>query len=101
LTTIDEEGTNGRNVPSRARLLFVLGFFTITIGLVLVLIATALSGGTSLSFGGFIIIGPFPIVFGSGPNASLLILLGVIITVLSVITFLIMRRRVRRQEPEP
>jgi uncharacterized membrane protein len=63
------------------------------LGLILVAIATALSQGGSTSFGGIIFIGPLPIVFGAGPGAQWLILFAIILTVLSVITFLALRRK--------
>jgi uncharacterized membrane protein len=91
-----ESSRNDRNTSHKAWLLFVLGFFTVFVGLVLLIIAAVLSDGNSVSFGGFIIIGPLPIVFGAGPEAPWLILLTAIITALSVITFLILRRGARR-----
>ena len=41
-------------------------------------------------------IGPIPIVFGAGPDAGWLIAISVILTVISVVLFLVMNRRVRR-----
>jgi uncharacterized membrane protein len=63
------------------------------VGLMLVAIAVIVSQGGSTSFGGIILIGPVPIVFGAGPGAQWLILFAIILTVLSVIMFLILRRR--------
>jgi uncharacterized membrane protein len=55
-----------------------------------------LSGGGSASFGGFILIGPIPIIFGAGPEATWLALFAMILGVISIVVFLIMRRKVER-----
>lgn len=73
--------------------LFVLGFSTMLVGLILVTIAATISQGGSTGFGGIIFIGPIPIAFGAGPGAQWLILLAVVLAVLTVIMFLILRRR--------
>jgi uncharacterized membrane protein len=81
------------DIPPKFLTLLILGFSVMILGLVLVAIATVLSQGGSTSFGGIIFIGPLPIVFGAGPRAQWLILFAVILTVLSVITFLALRRK--------
>ena len=73
----------------------ILGFALVFAGIIIVLVAAVLSGSGSASFGGVIFIGPFPIVIGAGPEASLMVLFGIILAVLSVIVFLVMRRRIR------
>ena len=77
-------------------LFLILGFILVFAGVIIVLVAAALSGGGSASFGGVIFIGPFPIVIGAGPEASLMVLFGIILAVLSVIVFLVMRGRIGR-----
>ena len=67
--------------------LFILGFSTMFVGLILVTIATIVSQRGSTTFGGIIFIGPIPIVFGFGPGAQWLILLAIFLAVLSVIMF--------------
>ena len=47
--------------------------------------------------GGIILIGPIPIIFGSGPNASWLIAISLILTIASIALFLIMNRPYRRK----
>ena len=47
------------------------------LGFALIILGSAIQGGASA--GGVIFIGPFPIVFGSGPNGSTLALLSVVI----------------------
>ena len=76
-------------------LFLILGFALVFAGITIVLVAAVLSGSGSASFGGVIFIGPFPIAFGVGPEASLMVLFGIILTVLSVIAFIFLRRRIR------
>jgi uncharacterized membrane protein len=73
--------------------LFILGFSIMFLGLILVAVASIVSQGGSTSFGGIIFVGPIPIVFGSGPGTQWLILIAIILAVLSVLMFLISRRR--------
>jgi uncharacterized membrane protein len=81
------------NSPRKLLALFILGFSTTLVGLILVTIATTVSQGGSTSSGGIIFIGPIPIVFGIGPGAQWLILFAIVLAVLTVIMFLILRRR--------
>jgi uncharacterized membrane protein len=81
------------NWPRKLLALFILGFSTTLVGLVLVTVAATTSQGGSTSSGGIIFIGPIPIVFGAGPGAQWLILIAIALAVLSVIMFLILRRR--------
>ena len=64
----------------------------VLIGIV-VLAVVSFVFSSSTSVGGVIFIGPFPIVFGAGPNAVWLIIIGIILAVLSIVMFLIMNRR--------
>jgi uncharacterized membrane protein len=73
--------------------LFVLGFFIVIAGIVVVMIAAVLSSSGSTSFGGIIFIGPIPIIIGTGPSAQWLILFAIILAVLSIVMLLIMRKR--------
>jgi uncharacterized membrane protein len=57
--------------------LLVAGLLIFLLGLGLLLVGTL--GQGSVSAGGVIFIGPFPIVFGSGPGGSTLALLSVMI----------------------
>ncbi len=85
-----------------ARLL-LLGVAIIFVGFA-VLLAGALSGPSAAgSSGGFILIGPIPIVFGSGPNSGMLAAVGVAITVVMVALYLVsffLWRAERRRETE-
>lgn len=93
--------TQGRNIEdvnhasSKFRqflILLIIGFFIIFTGIITTIIAVLLSGG-SVDFCALIFIGPFPIVVGAGPEATWMILFAIILAVLSIITFLILRRK--------
>ena len=87
-----ETGDEGISVSSRLFGFLILGIALVFVGIV-VLVVVSLVLGSSGSVGVVIFIGPFPIVFGSGPNADWLILIGLILAVLSVVFFLVMKRR--------
>lgn len=76
-------------------LLFIIGFFLIFVGIIILMVAAVLSDG-SANFGAFIFIGPFPIVVGAGPEAPLMVLFVIILAVLSIIMFLVLRRERKR-----
>jgi uncharacterized membrane protein len=88
-----ENGDEGVTVSNRLLMLLTIGFVLILVGVAVMLVATVL-GGASASFGGVIFIGPFPIVIGAGPDAVWLVSIGIILAVLSVIVFMITRRRI-------
>jgi uncharacterized membrane protein len=89
--------TEGIAVSSRLFGLVVLGISLVFVGVAVIIAASALSGGSG-SVGGVILIGPIPIVFGTGPDAAWLIVLSVVLTIISVVLFLIMNRRIKRIE---
>lgn len=74
-------------------ILFFIGFFIILAGIIIMVAAALLSGEGTGGFGGFILIGPFPIVFGAGPGATWLALFAIILGILSVMLFLILWRK--------
>ena len=83
--------------------LALLGMSMIFLGFVVVFLGASLGPGGSSSTGGFILIGPFPIVFGSGPNSGMLATVGLVITVAVVAFYLItllLWRSGRRREYE-
>ena len=88
-----ENDEDGITVSNRLLMLLILGFVSLTVGVIIVLVS-AVFNSDSTRFGGVIFIGPFPIVFGAGPDAAWLIAIGTILAVLSVIVFTIMRRRI-------
>lgn len=82
-------------VSGRFFLLLFLGFVLVVVGMVVVLVASVLGGG-SVSGDVVIFIGPFPIVLGAGPNVESLVSIGIILAVLSVVLFFVMNRKMRR-----
>lgn len=69
-----------------------LGLGVVIVGIIIITIASVLGGGSG-SVGGVIFIGPFPIVFGAGPETTWLIVIGLIIAVLMLVLFFVWRRR--------
>ncbi len=84
--------TNDANGFRKIMLLFILGFFIIFLGIIILVVAAVLSGG-STNFGALIFIGPIPIVIGAGPEATLMILLAIVLAVLAIIMFLVLHRK--------
>jgi len=93
------QGASGEGVETHSRFfrLLVLGFVLIFVGVIVIVVATLLSGNGLSSFGGVIFIGPFPIVFGVGPDAAWLIAISLVLAVLSLVVFWVMTRRVEEQ----
>jgi uncharacterized membrane protein len=87
-----ETEDEGITVSSRLFGFLILGIALVLIGIVVLVVASLVLGGSG-SVGVVIFIGPFPIVFGSGPNADWLILIGIILAVLSIVLFWVMNRR--------
>ncbi len=87
-----ENEDEGTPVSSRLFGFLILGIALVFVGIVVLAVASAFFGGSG-SAGVVIFIGPFPIVFGSGPNAVWLIVIGIILAVLSIVFFLVMNRR--------
>jgi len=72
--------------------LFAAGFGIILVGIIIIALAAVFNGGSG-SVGVVIFVGPFPIVFGAGPDATWLILIGLTIAAISVVLFWVMRRK--------
>lgn len=87
----------GVKIHSRFFRLLILGFVLIFVGVIVIVGATLLSGNGLSSFGGVIFIGPFPIVFGAGPDAAWLIAISLVLAVLSLVVFWVMIKRVEKQ----
>ncbi len=88
-TREDEE----TNVSNRLFGVLIIGFLLVFIGIIILAIASVFS--SSGSFSVVIFIGPFPIVFGAGPDAYWLILIGIILAVLSIVFSYIFIRKKR------
>ncbi|HUK74145.1 MAG TPA: DUF131 domain-containing protein [Nitrososphaerales archaeon] len=69
--------------------LALLGVAIVFVGFLVVAVGTFAGPGGSGSSGGFILIGPVPIVFGSGPNSGVLATVGLVITVVMVAVYLL------------
>ena len=91
---VDEDNLEAGGVSRWFLVLLFLGFVLVAVGVVVVLFAGVFYGGGSVS-GAVIFIGPFPIVIGAGPDATLLVLVGVVLAVLSVIVFFVLRRKMK------
>jgi uncharacterized membrane protein len=70
------------------RLVF-LGIVIIFVGFLVVVLGVFAEPGGSSSSGGFILVGPIPIVFGSGPNSRMLATVGLAITVVVVAFYIV------------
>jgi uncharacterized membrane protein len=74
--------------------LFFVGFFLAFIGFIVLIVATALQGNSSVSGGIVIFIGPIPIILGAGPHAVFAILLAGILTIIGLLMFFLLRKQV-------
>jgi uncharacterized membrane protein len=72
--------------------LFFLGFFLMFAGVIVLFIASAFQGNTSVSGGLLVFIGPFPIILGAGPHAFLAIFLAAVLTIVGFVVFFWLRR---------
>ena len=73
----------------------LLGIALVFVGVAVLVVASVVLGGSG-SVGGVILIGPIPIVFGAGPDAGWLIAVSIVLTVVSIILFLLMNSQTRR-----
>ncbi len=91
----EEDEDEGFSVSSRLFGFLLLGLALVFAGIAVLLVASIVSSGSG-SVGGVILIGPIPIVFGAGPDMVWLIIISVILTVVSIILFLVMNKRARQ-----
>jgi uncharacterized membrane protein len=82
------------NRPQKSLILFLIGFFIIFVGIIILMVTALLYDKGSVSFGTIIFIGPVPIIVGAGPEATWVVLFAIILAVLSTIMFLIIRREI-------
>jgi len=66
----------------------------IFIGVILITVGTAWNTG-SVNGGVVLIVGPFPIILGSGPYAVPMVGLSIVLAILVIIFFLVVRKRAR------
>jgi uncharacterized membrane protein len=88
----DDESEEGIPISSRLFWLLILGIVLVFVGVIVLVVIVSIFSGSS-SAGVVVFIGPFPIVFGSGPKATWLILIGIILSVISLVLFFVMNRR--------
>ncbi|HLN89774.1 MAG TPA: DUF131 domain-containing protein [Candidatus Binatia bacterium] len=91
----DESENEGIGISSRLLGFLLLGITLVFAGIAVLVVASLVFGGSG-SVGGVILIGPIPIVFGAGSEAGLLIAVSIVLTVISIIFFVITNRRARR-----
>ncbi len=92
----DEEAEDeGVGISNRLLGFLLLGITLVFVGIAVLVVASLILGGSG-SVGGVILIGPIPIVFGAGPDAGWLIAISIILTVVSVVLFLILNRWKRK-----
>ena len=75
--------------------IFFASFALVFLGMIIMMIASAMQGQGSTSGGAVILIGPIPIILGNGPGSSWLILLAAIITAIMLLASLLARRKMR------
>jgi len=66
-----------------------LGFALVLVGFLVTALGALSESGPSVTAGGFVLIGPFLIGFGKGPNAGMLEAVGLIITVVFVAVYIV------------
>ena len=96
MSTNENEPAEDKKESGRANWVFWIisaGLILAFVGALIMVLAMVLSGSGSTSGGGVIFIGPFPIVFGFGPDAGWLIAVGIIIAVVSLVLLWVMRRK--------
>ena len=75
-------------------LLFFVAMVLIFVGVILLTVGTAWNTG-SVNSGVVLIVGPFPIILGSGPYVVPLVVLSIVLLILSIIFFVLVRNRPR------
>jgi len=85
--------TSQRSFPLFMKV-FLAGFLLIFLGTIILAVA-GLMGGISQSFGLVVFIGPIPIILGAGKYSLLMILFALILTIISIVLFVIFRAKVK------
>ena len=78
-------------------ILIIIGFLLTFAGIIILILAAIIYSEGSANFGALLFIGPIPIIVGFGPEAPMVVLLAIILTVLSIIMFLIIRREEKQK----
>ncbi len=72
--------------------LFLLGFALIFVGMIFLIASSILYGNVQTTTGIVILVGPIPIILGTGPYSFFAILLATILTILAIVFFLLIRK---------
>jgi len=83
----------GSAFPMGLSWIIFASFALVFIGMVVMMIASFTQGQGPTSGGAVILIGPIPIILGSGPESNWLILLAAAITAIALAAFLLTRRK--------
>jgi uncharacterized membrane protein len=67
----------------------------IVIGILLVTAGSITGSGSGISGGAVILIGPIPIILGTGPYSFEMIIMAAVLTVLALGFFLLVRRKIQ------
>jgi len=94
---LSDEDAEDEGIGLTGRLLgfLLLGIALVFVGIAVIVVVSLVLGGSG-RVGGIILIGPIPIVFGAGPDVGWLIAISIIMTAISVISFLIMNKRQKK-----
>jgi uncharacterized membrane protein len=76
--------------------LFFLAFALIIVGMLLMTLGSLGSSNGGFSGGAVILIGPIPIILGTGPFSAPLIAVAAVLTLVVLVFFLFLRRRAQR-----
>jgi len=88
------EEAEATSVPSVGLSWIIFASFAMVfVGMILMMIASFSEGRGSASGGAIVLIGPIPVILGSGPESTWMILLAAVITVIALVAFLLTRRR--------
>jgi uncharacterized membrane protein len=77
-----------------ATLLFSVAFAMIVIGMLLITAGSIRGSGSGISGGAVILIGPIPIIFGTGPYSFEMIIMAAVLSMLALGFFLLVRRKI-------
>ena len=100
MATENNNVTDSGRHSKRVNILLILlafGFAVAILGMMILTIASVFSSNGSSSSSIVIFIGPFPIVFGSGPDAGWLIVISLLLVALSIIIFYLMKANEARK----
>ncbi len=82
--------------PISTWLLFA-GIAVILLGMIVTVVGSLVEGG--ISFGGIFLIGPIPIILGTGPFSFWLIILGAVLALVALAFFMVKRRKAEEVIP--